>query len=95
MDFSTALAWLRAGKKLSRSGWNGKNLFVYLVDGSQFTVNRPPLNSIYPEGTVINYAPHIDIATPEGSCSVWAPSMGDVLAYDWEIVELEEKTVNA
>lgn len=55
MNFSEALELIKQGKKLSREGWNGNNIFVYYVPGSVFTVNRPPLLGIYPEGTEIAY----------------------------------------
>ena len=48
MDFSNALIEIKAGKLLSRSGWNGKGMFVFLVNGSQFKVNRAPLLGIFP-----------------------------------------------
>ena len=86
MDFSDALAACKAGDKLARAGWNGKGMFVYLVPGSQFQVNRPPLLGIYPEGTTINYLPHIDIKTADGSCVPWLASQADLLADDWEAV---------
>jgi len=87
MNFSQALDLIKEGKKLTRTNWNGKGLFVYLVPGSQFTVNRAPLLGIYPEGTEITYNPHIDIKCADGNCSVWTPSMNDTLAEDWEVVE--------
>lgn len=90
MNFSQALELIKAGKRLTRENWNGKGQFVYLVHGSEFTVNRPPLNAMYEEGTKINYAPHIDIKTVsepgKNCCSVWFPSMGDVMAEDWKEV---------
>lgn len=86
MNFSQALELIKEGKKLARDGWNGKGLFVYLVHGSKFIVNRPPLNAMYKEGTEITYNPHIDIKCADGHCSVWAPSMGDVMAEDWKEV---------
>lgn len=87
MNFSEALELIKQGAKLTRTNWNGRGMFVYLVAGSQFVVNRAPLNQIYPEGTVINYRPHIDLKAADGSCGVWSPSNSDVLAEDWEIVE--------
>lgn len=82
-DFGVALNLLRDGKKVTRAGWNGKDMFIFLVDGSRFTVNRPPLNVIYPEGTEITYRPHIDMKTVDGSIAVWTASQSDVLANDW------------
>lgn len=83
MNFGEALQLLKAGKKVSRQGWNGKGMFVFLVQGSTFTVNRPPLLGIYEEGTKINYCPHIDMRTANGDIVPWLASQTDVLAEDW------------
>lgn len=85
-DFSGALTALRHGHKVARDGWNGKGMFVFLVPGSTFAVNRAPLLGIFPEGTQIDYNPHIDIKGANGSISTWVPSIGDVLAQDWVVV---------
>jgi hypothetical protein len=71
--------------RVRRAGWNGQGIFLFLVPGSEFKVNRPPLNAIYPEGTEITYRAHIDIKHVDGSIGTWAPSIGDTLAIDWEI----------
>lgn len=86
MDFGSALTVLKAGGRVARDGWNGKGMFVYLVPGSTFTVNRPPLLGIYPEGTEINYLPHVDMKTADGSCVPWLASQTDLLAEDWRSV---------
>lgn len=85
MNFGSALEWLKLGEKVSRQGWNGKGMFIYLVKGSTFTVNRAPLLGIYPEGTEINYRDHIDMKTADGSCVPWIASQSDLLAEDWVI----------
>lgn len=86
-DFGWALAQLKAGYKVARTGWNGKEMFLYLVPGSSFEVNRHPLLGIYPEGTEIFYRPHIDMRTANGECVPWVASQSDLLETDWEIVE--------
>lgn len=86
LDFSSALMHLKNGKKVSRQGWNGKGMFIYLVPGSTFLVNRAPLNVIYPEGTEIKYLPHLDMRTADGSCVPWLASQTDILANDWSVV---------
>lgn len=83
MDFGQALSTLRSGGRVARTGWNGRGMFLYLVPGSTFTVNRPPLLGIYEEGTEINYLPHIDMRTVDGSCVPWLASQTDILATDW------------
>ena len=90
MSFSNALCRLRAGRKITREGWNGKGMFLYLVPGSQFNVNRPPLLGIYPEGTSIDYRPHIDMKTVDGSCVPWVASQSDLLSDDWIEVDPPE-----
>jgi len=87
MNFSKALEAIKDGKKLARASWNGKDMFVFLVDGSTFEVNRAPLNKIYPEGTIIKYQSHIDMRTANGSIVPWAPVQSDLLDIDWIVVE--------
>lgn len=84
LTFSQALEHIKSGIKMQRVGWNGKNMFVFLVQGSTFAVNRPPLLGIYPEGTVINYRSHIDMRTNDGDIVVWTASQTDILANDWQ-----------
>jgi len=86
MTFGHAVELLKAGQKVARSGWNGKGMFVYLVGGSTFTVNRSPLNKFYLNGTEVTYRPHMDLVTADGSISTWAPSNSDALAEDWGVV---------
>ena len=86
MNFEEALAKIKQGHRLAREGWNGKGMFVFLVNGSNFAVNREPLLSIFGQGTEITYRPHIDLAASNGTVGVWQPSMGDVLADDWYVV---------
>lgn len=85
-DFGVAIAKLKLGDKVARAGWNGKGMFVFLVKGSEFEVNRAPLLGIYEVGTRIKYNPHIDMRTADGSIVPWLASQTDVLAEDWEVV---------
>lgn len=86
-SFGSAVEALKQGYKVARSGWNGKNMFLFLVQGSTFKVNRPPLLGIYPEGTEINYCPHIDMKTADDKVVPWLASQTDVLEEDWMTIE--------
>jgi len=86
MNFGEALELLKQGAKVAREGWNGKGMFIFLVSGSTFKVNRAPLLGIYPEGTEINYHPHVDMKTADGMVVPWLCSQTDMLASDWEIL---------
>ena len=88
MNFGQALEECKLGSLIARSGWNGKNMYVYYVPGSIFVVNRAPLNTILPAGTEINYLPHLDMHTATGDNVPWLASQTDVLAEDWDVVNL-------
>lgn len=82
-NFGEALGELKAGRKCWRDGWNGKDMFIFLVPGSTFKVNRPPLLGIYTEGTEVKYHAHIDMKTADGQIVPWLASQTDMLAEDW------------
>lgn len=83
MDFGDAVRALKHGKRVARTGWNGKDMFLFLVTGSTFKVNRAPLLGIYPEGHEVQYHAHIDMKTAQGYVVPWLASQSDVLADDW------------
>jgi hypothetical protein len=74
------------GARAARKGWNGKGMFIFLVPGSTFEVNREPLLSILGEGTKVNYHGHIDMKTADGMIVPWLASQTDILANDWTLV---------
>lgn len=86
-DIGWAVKQMHNGSKVRRAGWNGKGMWLFLVPGSVFKVNRPPLLGIYPEGTEIQYHAHVDMKTAQGDVVPWLCSQTDLLASDWEIAE--------
>ena len=86
MTFGDALAALKSGKRVTRSGWNGRGMFLFLVPGSTFEVNRPPLLGIYPEGATINDHAPIDMKTAQEQVVPWIASQSDLLHADWEVL---------
>ena len=87
MNIGWAVEALKWGKRVARRGWNGQKVFIFLVPGSTFQVNRPPLLGIYKEGTEINYCAHVDMRTADGRIVPWLCSQSDLLAEDWEEVD--------
>lgn len=83
LDFAGVVRGLKGGKRFARAGWNGKGMFVFLVAGSRFTVNREPLLSILGEGTEVDYHGHVDMRTATGQIVPWLCSQTDLLAEDW------------
>lgn len=86
-SFGHAMWLLERGFRVSRAGWNGKNMFLFRVAASHnLTVNREPLLSILGEGATFNYQSHIDMFTADGTIVPWLCSQTDMQAHDWGIV---------
>ncbi len=87
MDFSQALIEIKNNKKVARSGWNGKGMFIFLIPGCTFEVTEGrPLAAHVPAGTRVDYCPHIDMKTATEAIVPWLASQTDILAEDWEVV---------
>lgn len=84
-SFSIALEALKNGKKLARTGWNGKGLYIYHVPANSY----PPASKIAKEefGNSVPYAAYLALKNNDGKVHTWAPSISDCLAEDWEIVK--------
>lgn len=83
MNFGEAIEALKKGKRVARSGWNGKNMFLLLIDpyiNDQYTVHEKP----YMVGTL---QPYIAMKTADNGLVPWLASQTDMLAEDWELVE--------
>lgn len=90
MNFGIALELLKKGFRVAREGWNGKGLFVVYQKGypqgiscNKQTAEAWGIN----EGDLFICNPYLQIKQVDGSHSMWVPSIGDVLAEDWVIVE--------
>lgn len=71
MNFGEAIAELKSGGKVGRSGWNGKNMWLKL--------QIPDQNS---KMTL----PYIYMYTAQGDLVPWLANQTDMLAEDWEVV---------
>ena len=85
-NFEWALSQIKAGKKVGRKEWKNAR-FVYLVKGSTFSANKEPMIELFGEGTELTYRPHIDMVGADGTLGTWSPSMVDIMAQDWMLIE--------
>lgn len=91
LNFGQALDLLKKGFKVAREGWNGKGMFVVYQKGYP---NGIPCNKQtaeawgMQEGELFKCNPYLQIKCVNGSHSMWVPSINDVLAEDWVVVEL-------
>lgn len=83
MDFGRAIQRLKAGMRVQREGWNGKNQYIELASNISY------MNA---KGEIIN-AEHDAI----GNCAIafvgtsgvqlgWLASQADMLAEDWRVI---------
>lgn len=85
MNFGQALQAMKAGQKMSRSGWNGKGMFVYLVPAASYPVQAGAAKSHFGEGAMVPYNAYMAIKNVDNTVSTWVPSVNDCLADDWGI----------
>ena len=78
--FGEAIRRLKAGQKVARKGWNGRGMFVRLIDE---TIATQSLGNAL--GRKMN--PYFIIKNVNDFISTWVPSIDDCLAEDWEVVE--------
>jgi hypothetical protein len=68
LNFGEAIVLLKAGRRVSRSGWNGKGMWLALQ-----VPDRHSKMSL----------PYIYMKTADGHLVPWLASQTDVLAEDW------------
>lgn len=84
MDFGKALEALKAGKKVSREGWNGKKQYVELA--TNISYKNPTGEIINPDHMAIGNKALAFVGT-SGVQLGWLASQADMLAEDWEAIE--------
>jgi hypothetical protein len=92
MNFGEAIEALKSGKKMARSGWNGKGMWIILVPGTtdaKLKEGTPYYNALQTDHCEI--LPHIDMWTinAQGRRAMlpgWLASSSDMLSDDWVVV---------
>ena len=97
MTFGDAIEVLKQGVAIRRSGWNGKGLFVIKQVPARITEEIIPKMQSLPQSAkdlilkgkgFIDYTSQCLIYNENtGRADSWVPSISDVFAEDWEIVE--------
>lgn len=96
MNFGQAIEALKNGKKVKRTGWNDKGMFLYMTTGSVVNLDemKPEtvdcLRSFCADKEIqeIETCPYINMKTADDKIVVgWLASQTDMFAEDWKIVE--------
>lgn len=86
MTFGLAVEALKKGLKVARAGWNGKGMWLFLIQGSN---DIAKLHG-YGFGEYIGeptFRDAIFMRTVDNQLVPWTASQTDVLAEDWTLVE--------
>ena len=81
VSFGHAIELLKGGHRVAREGWNGKGMFLSLVNTGYYDVGCSVVNDID------SLLPWIGMKTADNKFVPWLASQTDVLAEDWQIVE--------
>lgn len=85
--FAGALGWLKAGARVARAGWNGKGMFAYMVPPASYPVQTGAAKAHFGEGSLVPYNAYFALKGVDETVSTWVPSVSDLLAEDWHVVE--------
>lgn len=92
MTFGEAVEQMKRGEKVSRKGWNGKGMYIWVMPGSTVRdcnqITDPHLAEIDKAEGEIRFLGSIRMRTATGDVLTgWLASQTDMLAEDWEVVE--------
>lgn len=82
MTFGEATELAKLGFGVGRKGWNGANMFAYIVPENTYI----PVTKIAKEyfgGKEVPYRAYWALKTAQNDIAIWAPSGSDSLAEDW------------
>lgn len=88
MNFGQAIETLKVGEKVARAGWNGKGMWLNLVQAWDYY----PGNKHSALGT--EKLPWIGMKTADNKFVPWLASQTDMLADDWMIVGKEQADIS-
>lgn len=85
ITFGEAIEALKNGKKVCRKGWNGKGMYLQLVNRDWYSVLSEKIDAIK-EGMDWNLLPWIGMKTADNCFVPWLASQTDVLSNDWRVL---------
>lgn len=86
MTFGLAVEAMKRGAKVARGGWNGKGMWLALIEGNRWGIGGHAPYDL-PGGAHIQHASFIGMRTADEKFVPWLASQTDILASDWTIVE--------
>jgi len=83
--FGQAVEALKAGKMVSRKGWNGKGMYLLMIESGKWG-----LGTVYEQinKDTDGFLPWIGMKTADNKFVPWLASQTDILATDWGLPKL-------
>ena len=87
LTFGLAVEALKSGKRVARAGWNGKGMWLELVNAKDYSVHGIPAVTEFGANGYFKRLPWIGMKTAGDEFVPWLASQTDVLADDYYIIE--------
>jgi hypothetical protein len=86
LNFGQAIEAAKKGERVARTGWNGSDMFAYIVpesDCEMYDIEK----DFFKEKEVFMVRKHWRLKTAQKDIATWSPSGSDSLAEDWIILK--------
>ena len=85
LDFGTAIDAVKNGQRVARSGWNGKGMYVFLAEVTEFNTDA---NLSEFENQDVEVGDILVLCTAQKTLQPgWLATQSDMLAEDWYILD--------
>ena len=84
LNFGAAIEAAKEGKKVAREGWNGANMFAYIVPAASYPAQTDAAKETF--GELVPYRAYWALKTAQNDIATWTPSGSDTLAEDWYVL---------
>ncbi len=87
MKFGDALSVMEGGRRVTRKGWNGVGMFIYLVPANRYlpTTHADRLLALSQSDGKVPYGAYFAMKSVDGTVVPWIPSQSDMVSDDWEV----------
>ena len=85
LTFGLAVEALKKGQRVSRTGWNGKGMFLYWVSPGDYPPKMQAARDFF-GGRDVPYRDYIAMKTVDDQVVPWVASQTDILAEDWMVL---------
>lgn len=92
--FGHALQKMKDGERVARAGWNGQGMFAYCVPAASYPAQTRAAKAFFGPDAMVPYRAYLALKTAQDDVAVWVPSVSDLLATDWYVLEDEDGGIN-